>query len=136
MNYCRNVNLKNIAIALFVWISFIIITFRTVKSAICGDGICESGAGEDALNCKADCFPDSPSKPIGQALHDLTDWLLGVAPAIAVILIIIGGFYYVTSIGDPQKAIKAKEIIRYAITGLVIIGLSYALIVVISKIFN
>lgn len=39
---------------------------------------------------------------------------------IAVIMVIVGGFQYATSTGDPQKTKKAKDTILYALIGLVI----------------
>jgi hypothetical protein len=45
-----------------------------------------------------------------------------------VIMIIVAGLRYVTSNGDPQTASKAKNTIIYAIIGLVIAILSYAIV--------
>ncbi len=44
-------------------------------------------------------------------------YITGIA---SVIMIIIGGFTYVTSQGDPQKTASAKDTILYAIIGLVV----------------
>lgn len=44
-------------------------------------------------------------------------YITGIA---SVIMIIIGGFTYVTSQGDPQKTGAAKDTILYAVIGLVI----------------
>lgn len=46
--------------------------------------------------------------------------VFGLAGAMAVIIVIIGGFNYTTSQGDPQKTSKAKNTILYALIGLVI----------------
>ncbi len=43
-----------------------------------------------------------------------------LAGIIAVIMIILGGYWYVLSGGDPQKTKKAKDTILYAVIGLVI----------------
>lgn len=45
---------------------------------------------------------------------------LGAAGAIAVLIITLAGFRYVTSAGDPQSAAKAKNAIIYTLIGLVI----------------
>lgn len=41
---------------------------------------------------------------------------------IAVGVIIIGGFMYITSAGDPKRASQAKMLMLYAVVGLLIIG--------------
>lgn len=59
---------------------------------------------------------------------DLTDvrlraaWrvALGLAGAIAVLIITIAGFRYVVSAGDPQSAAKAKNAIIYTLVGLIV----------------
>lgn len=51
--------------------------------------------------------------------------LLGM---IALILILYGGFTYMTSAGDPEKVTKAKRILSNAIIGLAIIVASYAIV--------
>ncbi len=47
--------------------------------------------------------------------------------AVAVGFIIYGGITYITSSGDPQKAMKAKRILIYAIVGLVIVLLAFTI---------
>lgn len=51
-------------------------------------------------------------------------WLAGV---IAVIIIIVAGFMYVTSSGDAAKVVKAKNAIMYAVIGLIIIIFAYVI---------
>ncbi len=46
----------------------------------------------------------------------------------AVIMIIVGGFKYITSGGDSNKITSAKNTIVYAIVGLVIAGLAQFLV--------
>ena len=47
---------------------------------------------------------------------------------VAVIMIIFGGFQYITSSGDAAKVTKAKNTILYGIVGLVIAVLAYAIV--------
>lgn len=54
--------------------------------------------------------------------------VLGVAGAIALIAITLAGLQYVLSQGNPQDTAKAKDIILYAIIGLVICILGYAIV--------
>jgi hypothetical protein len=61
--------------------------------------------------------------------------LIASAGALAVIFIIVGGLYYVTSAGDPARLKQAKEIIVQAITGLIVIIAAYAVITFIGSKF-
>jgi hypothetical protein len=51
-----------------------------------------------------------------------------IAGIISVIMIIIGGYWYVLSGGDPQKVKKAKDTILYAAVGLVISLMAWTII--------
>lgn len=51
-------------------------------------------------------------------------WVIGIAGLISAVFIIFGGISYMTSSGDPHKAQKAKQIIVYALIGLVIVALA------------
>src|SRR5690606_2493076 len=46
--------------------------------------------------------------------------VFGFAGAIAMIMIVIGGFKYITSLGNAQNIAKAKDTILYAVIGLVV----------------
>jgi hypothetical protein len=76
----------------------------------------------------------SPSKPTGvptdfdDAVLNLTNWILGFVGMIAVLAIVWGGLMYIGSAGDETKATTGKRVITYAIIGLVIAGIAYALV--------
>lgn len=59
---------------------------------------------------------------------------LGFAGIVLFILLLVGGFKYITSGGDPKAAEGAKKTLTYAIGGLVLILLSYLILVLIYKI--
>jgi hypothetical protein len=54
--------------------------------------------------------------------------LIFVIGAIAVIMVIIGGLRYVLSSGNPQATAGAKDTILYAIIGVVVAALAFALV--------
>lgn len=54
--------------------------------------------------------------------------LLFIVGAVSVIMIIYGGFRYVTSGGDSNSVTSAKNTILYAVIGLVVALLSYAIV--------
>lgn len=58
----------------------------------------------------------------------IVNFFLGFLGLIAVIMIIYGGITYVTSAGNEEKAGEAKKIIMYAIVGIIIVLISFALV--------
>lgn len=59
---------------------------------------------------------------------NLSNIILGVVGALSVIMLIWGGLRYILSGGDSKKITDAKNTILYAIIGLAIAFLSYAII--------
>jgi len=53
---------------------------------------------------------------------------LTLVGAIALAMLVYGGFMYVTAAGDDSQIKKAKNIIVYAIIGIIVIGLAYSLV--------
>ena len=90
----------------------------TVTNQIC------SGAGVSTDPHSTDCTNTALNGSVGH----ITSTLLTVAGAIAVIIIIIGGISYVTSTGDSSRIKLAKDTILYAIIGLVVITIAYAVV--------
>ena len=60
--------------------------------------------------------------------HKVVNTISLVVGAISVIMIIIGGFRYITSGGDSTKVGGAKNTIIYAIIGLVIVALAQLIV--------
>lgn len=58
----------------------------------------------------------------------ITNVLLFIIGAISVIMLIIGGIRYVVSGGDSSAVTSAKNTILYAIVGIVVALLAYALV--------
>lgn len=64
------------------------------------------------------------------AVLNMTDWFLGFVGSMAVLYLVWGAIKYTSSSGDQQKTTEAKAVIKYALMGLVVAGISYALVVV------
>jgi len=78
-----------------------------------GDGSCKSGADENTL-------PE-----IVAFIINVFSWIVG---AVSVIMIIYGGFRYITSGGDSNGVTAAKNTILYAIIGLIIVALAQVIV--------
>ncbi|OGY43661.1 MAG: hypothetical protein A3B89_04465 [Candidatus Buchananbacteria bacterium RIFCSPHIGHO2_02_FULL_40_13] len=82
----------------------------------------------------------APELITGDTIYDLTgkiiQALLGFIGVLFIILIIYGGFMWMTAGGDSSKIQKAKDIIIKATIGLVIIMSSYAIVYTIIDQFS
>ncbi len=58
----------------------------------------------------------------------IVNFFLSFLGLIAVIMIIYGGFLYVSAAGNQEKIESAKKIIMYAIIGIIVILLSFAIV--------
>lgn len=72
--------------------------------------------------CPAELFGDTG------VFKQVTNTILYVVGIIAVIMLIIGGIRYVISGGDSKKVTDAKNTVLYAIIGLIIAFLAFAIV--------
>jgi hypothetical protein len=92
------------------------------------------GAGSSAADCLQQGVDDAggSSQTNKASLPDravtITNVLLFILGAIAIIMIIIGGIRYVVSAGDSSAITGAKNTILYAVIGLVVAILAYAIV--------
>ncbi len=70
---------------------------------------------------------------IGGLIVGVIRFLLALLLALAVLMIIIGGFIYLTSAGNEDKAKNGRKTVMYAIYGLIIVILSYMLVNVVER---
>lgn len=82
-------------------------------------GGADSAQGEDQ---QADLFGEEG------IFKTITNVLLFIIGAISVIMLIIGGIRYTTSNGDSTAVTNAKNTILYAVVGIVVALLAYALV--------
>lgn len=85
-------------------------------------------AGSD--DASKSCGPDGAKRvcSLGDRVGQVINVLLFLIGAISVIMIIIGGFRYVVSNGDSSQITAAKNTIQYAVIGLVVALLAFAIV--------
>mgnify|MGYP001018862942 CR=1 FL=1 len=71
---------------------------------------------------------DSNGISIDTAIKSIVNIMLFLLGAIAVIMIVIGGIRYTTSNGDSNSINSAKNTILYAVIGLVVAILAFAIV--------
>ncbi len=82
----------------------------------------------------ATCKPTGVPTDIRQAVMNVTNWILGFIAIIATLVIIYGGVQYLTAGGNEDAVGAAKKTISYGIIGVVIAGLAYAMVIVVSTV--
>ncbi len=60
---------------------------------------------------------------------NVVQWVLGFLGLIAVIMILIGGFQWITAGGNEEKVASAKKVISAAVIGLIIVLLAWAIVI-------
>lgn len=84
-------------------------------------------AAEGAKVAQTSEQPDELAGETG-VFQTITNVLLFIIGAISVIMLIIGGIRYVVSGGDSSAVTAAKNTILYAIVGIIVALLAYALV--------
>ncbi len=59
---------------------------------------------------------------------NIVQWILGFLGLIAVIMILWGGFTWITAGGNEDKVATAKKIISAAVVGLIVVLLAWAIV--------
>jgi|GEM_PF-203688 len=82
-----------------------------------------SGEAKDTAICK-----DRAKNKATDFVSTLVDVLLYVLAAVSVVVIVISGIFYTTSMGDTAALSKAKNTLLYAVVGLIVALLAYAIV--------
>jgi len=70
---------------------------------------------------------ETPQKPIMQIIAEIIKYVLSFLGIIFLILILYGGFLWMTAGGNEEQVAKAKTIVINSIIGVIIILSSYAI---------
>tara|TARA_Y100001970_G_C13844756_1_gene656263 strand:+ start:80 stop:505 length:426 start_codon:yes stop_codon:yes gene_type:complete len=99
----------------------------TTYAQSCDEGI--SGGAQSGINCaQGEGTPNELFGGEGSIFTTVVNILLFIIGAISVIMLIIGGIRYTISAGDSGNVTAAKNTILYAIIGLVVAFLAYAVV--------
>jgi hypothetical protein len=113
-----------IFIALFVSLNLIIAPFTALALDECSG----SGSISEGVQCfGSTAYDQSAPTPLVELISGIINVLLSLLGVVFLILIIYGGYTWMTAMGDETKVKKAKQVITTASIGLVIIILSYGI---------
>lgn len=93
----------------------------SAKSAACEGVALTGGSCDNGSN-------GSSAKQINSVIATVINLFSLVVGVTAVIMIMVGGFKYITSTGDSSSINSAKNTILYAIIGLVIVALAQVIV--------
>lgn len=84
---------------------------------------CDPSSG---LNCNA-------GTTVNSLISTVINWALGIAFGIAVLFLIIGGFWFITAGGNEEQSGKGRKTVVNALIGIVIVVLSYVIVSVVAN---
>ena len=122
--------LRNVLTSFGVSVMFLLPVLLVAQPAIAGDGISDSvceGVGF-ATGDECDGAEGDVRDNVQSLIETIILYFSIIVGAISVIMIIIGGFRYITSSGDSSNVQAAKNTILYAIVGLAIVLLAQLII--------
>lgn len=118
--------MKNILLSLAVLSSVILGMGATTVSAV---PIPTVNVGENCTkNGDAGTTICNSTNSVSSVIQTVVDTMLIFLGVVCVVVVIIGGIRYITSSGDSKSAGQARNMILYAIIGLVVAFLAYAIV--------
>ena len=120
--------IKNIIMALALILTFGSSIPLSAQAATVGglEELCGIDANKSSDICKD--YIKSTDNQVGLLIARVLKTMLFIIGALSVVMIVYAGFNFVTSAGDSGKVIKAKGVILYAVIGLVVSLLAYAIV--------
>lgn len=73
------------------------------------------------------------SRTLGQAIRAIVNGILALTAVVALGMIVLGGFWYITSAGNPDRVKQARAILKYAVYGIVIVVLAYTIVITLTN---
>lgn len=92
-------------------------------------------AADNTTGWKLPTNPGNLPEDFMGSIGALTTWLLEFTIVVTVLVMIYGGLVYVEASGDQDRITMAKKSIKYAVIGVAMAGLAYAIVnLVITKV--
>jgi len=112
---------------------FLIVLSLLALPAVIGDAVLAANTddickGVAAIGGGNACNNAETAGRLPAFIKTIINLLLFLIGAVAVVMIIVGGIRYTTSNGDQSKVTIAKNTIMYAVVGVVVALLSYAIV--------
>lgn len=96
-----------------------------VQPVLAADNACDDPAIPEDIKNAAGCTETTRAETV---VNNVLKVVTGLLAVLAIGVMIFGGFMYVTSTGEAQKAYRARHIIIYGLVGLVVSLLASAIV--------
>lgn len=136
--YMKTHTLTSKTIMLSVAVGFLLVLFSMMLAPSLHaqglDNAAECGTNVDLKNnedCSLEKTVDAdnpPSSQVSDVVATAINILSAIGGIVAVIMVIVSGFRYVTSGGDANKASSARNGVIYAIVGLIIVAFAQVIV--------
>ncbi len=94
-----------------------------------GTDMCDDFKNDSQLYEAAGC---QNTKRADEVVNGVMQVVFACVGLLAVGVMILGGVMYVTSVGDAQRAYRARNIILYGVIGLIVSLMAYAIVFFVS----
>ena len=91
-----------------------------------------SNGGDPQLWAAAGC-DDASKRSVGDVAVGLINVVLSLVGLLAVVMIVVGGQRFLVANGDPTKIRQAKDMVLYALIGLAVTMLAFAIVNFVSR---
>ena len=109
-----------------LFIGFLFLSFSGINTALALDLQVPIPGGSDSITF------DKTTKPIGQYIQWLYSYAISIVGIVATIMLMFGGFTWLTAGGSGEKVGKARDIIFGSLSGLVLALTSYTILAMIN----
>ena len=100
-------------------------TVTPIAQVSASSNICNLNVPEDIKRASG-CNGEGDKLP--STITNILYGIIGVSSFVAVVFVVVGGVQYMTSAGDTQKTEKGKRTIIYALIGMAVCVLAFAIV--------
>ncbi|MFC1656378.1 hypothetical protein ACFL14_00205 [Patescibacteria group bacterium] len=80
-------------------------------------------------------YTGTPWDDLSAHLLEIIKWILIFTVIIGLFAVVIGGYFYITSSGDPAKAAQGKNAVIGAVVGIIIAFSAYSIVSLVRSLF-
>lgn len=111
-------------------VSFFVLTFCfsffTFNQSVFGATIPTPDSGDLGLS----------DKSIKETIEDVSKWILKAVAVLAILMVVVSGVWYIVSGGDRDATEDAAKMLIWAVVGLIVALLGYAIVVIIGSVLG
>jgi len=116
-----------------ILILFVILFSLNVNVVCAADGYNDTNKSVKKANELSNPLGDSASTDINILIGKIINAVLGIVGSLALLMFIYGGFIWMTARGNNEAIKKGKDVLVWAIIGMIVIFASYAAVSFVLK---